>query len=242
MAAYVKARRCASSATARPGPTIFIGTCARIADQEPQGRDRGHDHRLFDQWLVEPQFRAGDPAALQQQGQATSTGAMPATLTQVMTGQIDIGFAVPPIGFQQLEDGRIGSSRAPAKCPEARTRPCAPRLPAARLAKDPELMARFIRGYADTIDWMYSSDPKVLEIYEDFSRSRRDLRRGREPISTRRTCSIRIASRPRRGHGRGGRRQVPPGAAHQGAARRFVPRAAAEQVKLVGNVRRSSPA
>ena len=37
----------------------------------------------------------------------TSTGAMPATLTQVMTGQIDVGFAVPPMGFQQLEDGRI---------------------------------------------------------------------------------------------------------------------------------------
>ena len=37
----------------------------------------------------------------------TATGAMPATLTQVMTGQIDIGFAVPPMGLQQLEDGKI---------------------------------------------------------------------------------------------------------------------------------------
>ena len=31
---------------------------------------------------------------------------------------------------------------------------------AARLAKDPELMARFIRGYADTIDWMVFVRPE----------------------------------------------------------------------------------
>ena len=102
---------------------------------------------------------------------ATSTGAMPATLTQVMTGQIDIGFAVPPIGFQQLEDGRIRIIARASEVPGSQDQTVRTTIAhAARLAKDPELMARFIRGYADTIDWMYSSDPKVLEIYEDFSK------------------------------------------------------------------------
>jgi NitT/TauT family transport system substrate-binding protein len=102
---------------------------------------------------------------------ATSTGAMPATLTQVMTGQIDIGFAVPPIGFQQLEDGRIRIIARASEVPGSQDQTVRTTIAhAARLAKDPELMARFIRGYADTIDWMYSSDPKVLEIYEEFSK------------------------------------------------------------------------
>ena len=59
----------------------------------------------------------------------TSTGAMPATLTQVMTGQIDIGFRFRRSDFNGSRTGGSGSSRAPAKCPEVRTRPSAPRSP-----------------------------------------------------------------------------------------------------------------
>src|SRR5260370_20767442 len=36
-----------------------------------------------------------------------STGNMPATFTQTMTGQIDVGFASAPFGIDALEDGRI---------------------------------------------------------------------------------------------------------------------------------------
>src|SRR5207302_10516292 len=36
-----------------------------------------------------------------------STGGLPATLTQVMTGQIDIGWAVPPFALRELQEGRI---------------------------------------------------------------------------------------------------------------------------------------
>jgi NitT/TauT family transport system substrate-binding protein len=102
----------------------------------------------------------------------TSTGAMPATLTQVMTGQIDIGFAVPPMGFQQLEEGRIRIIARASEVPGSQDQTVRTTIAhAAKLAKDPAVMARFIRGYADTTDWMYSSDPKVLEIYEDFSKT-----------------------------------------------------------------------
>ena len=36
-----------------------------------------------------------------------ATGGLPGTRTQVMTGQIDIGWAVPPFGLQDLADGKI---------------------------------------------------------------------------------------------------------------------------------------
>jgi NitT/TauT family transport system substrate-binding protein len=102
----------------------------------------------------------------------TSTGAMPATLTQVMTGQIDIGFAVPPMGFPQLEEGKIRIIGRASEVPGSQDQTVRTTIVhAAKLAKDPEVIARFIRAYAETIDWMYSSDPKVLEIYEDFSKT-----------------------------------------------------------------------
>src|SRR6516225_2337756 len=36
-----------------------------------------------------------------------ATGGAPATLTQVMSGQIDVGWSVPPFVLQQLADGRL---------------------------------------------------------------------------------------------------------------------------------------
>jgi len=101
----------------------------------------------------------------------TSTGAMPATLTQVMTGQIDIGFAVPPIGFQQLEDGKIRIIARASEVPGSQDQTVRTiTVHAAKLAANRELMARFIAAYADCVDWMYSSDPRVLSIYEEYAK------------------------------------------------------------------------
>jgi len=102
---------------------------------------------------------------------ATSTGAMPATLTQVMTGQIDIGFAVPPIGFQQLEEGRIRIIARASEVPGSQDQTVRTIVAhAGKLAANRELMTRFIAAYADIIDWMYSDDPRVLTFYEDYAK------------------------------------------------------------------------
>src|SRR5579871_3964189 len=37
----------------------------------------------------------------------TATGSVPATFTQVMSGQVDIGFSTPPFGLDALEKGQI---------------------------------------------------------------------------------------------------------------------------------------
>jgi len=36
-----------------------------------------------------------------------STGGMPATLTAVMSGQVDIGWAAPPFGLREVDEGKI---------------------------------------------------------------------------------------------------------------------------------------
>ena len=102
----------------------------------------------------------------------TSTGNQIATLTQVMSGQIDIGNAVPPVGFQQLEDGQIRILARASDVPE--TRDQSVRLMvvnAGKLAANPALFARFVKAFAESVDWMYSADPKVLEYYQELSRT-----------------------------------------------------------------------
>ena len=37
----------------------------------------------------------------------TATGGPPATLTAVMSGQIDIGWAAPPFGLKEIKEGKI---------------------------------------------------------------------------------------------------------------------------------------
>ena len=102
----------------------------------------------------------------------TSTGAMPGTLTQVMSGQIDIGFAVPPVGLQQLEDGKIRIIGRASDVPGSQDQTVRTMVANAnKLAQDPNLMKRFVAAYAESIDWMYSSDPKVAQYYEELSKT-----------------------------------------------------------------------
>src|SRR6476659_7215183 len=41
------------------------------------------------------------------QAKLVATGTVPATFTQVMTGQVDIGFSTPPFGLAEEEQGKI---------------------------------------------------------------------------------------------------------------------------------------
>jgi len=99
----------------------------------------------------------------------TATGTQPATLTQVMSGQIDIGWAAPPFGLQQLDEGKIriiasGNDAAVFKGQTVRllvtnVQTLQTRKPA---------IERFMKAYRETIDWLYSDDPAALKTYADF--------------------------------------------------------------------------
>jgi NitT/TauT family transport system substrate-binding protein len=99
----------------------------------------------------------------------TATGGPPGTLTQVMSGQIDIGWAAPPFGLAQLDDGKIrviasGNDAAAFKGQTVRLLvTTAPTLSAKK-----DAINRFMKAYRETIDFMYSSDPKALQIYSEF--------------------------------------------------------------------------
>lgn len=98
-----------------------------------------------------------------------ATGAHPATLTMTMSGQIDIGRGAAPFGLDLVEQGRI---RVIARGAEVASRAgqtvriCIANQQTLENRRD--VISRFMQGYRDTLDWMYS-DPAALKTYEEFS-------------------------------------------------------------------------
>ncbi len=100
---------------------------------------------------------------------AEKTGSPPATLTAVMSGQIDIGWAAPPFGLKQIEEGQIRIVGRGSDVPSTRNQTVRLLIANAnKLAKDKAVITRYMDAYRETLDFMYS-DPKALALYKDFA-------------------------------------------------------------------------
>ena len=97
-----------------------------------------------------------------------ATGSPSSTLTQVMSGQVDVGWSAPPFGLDQLDDGKI---RIVARGNDADVfKGQTVRLLLANaksLETKKPLFERFMKAYRETIDYMYA-DPAALKVYADF--------------------------------------------------------------------------
>jgi NitT/TauT family transport system substrate-binding protein len=99
----------------------------------------------------------------------TPTGNPSATLTAVMTGQIDVGWASPPFGLKEMDQGQI---RLVAKATDAEIvrgqtiRTIVANAQALETRK--EAIVRFIEAYRETIDYMYSDNPQAITDYAEF--------------------------------------------------------------------------
>ena len=97
----------------------------------------------------------------------TSTGGMPATLTQVMSGQINIGWAAPPFGLKEVEEGKIRVIASGNDVPSLRAQTIRVEVVNANVLKNrKDAVLRFARAYRETLDWMYS-DPAAIQMYAD---------------------------------------------------------------------------
>jgi ABC-type nitrate/sulfonate/bicarbonate transport system substrate-binding protein len=98
-----------------------------------------------------------------------ATGGTAATFTQVMSGQIDIGWSSPPFGVAAAQDGKIRIIARGNELPHFRDQTI--RLIVANegwLAANRDTAARFVQAYRDTLEWMYA-DPAALAAYAAFS-------------------------------------------------------------------------
>ena len=99
------------------------------------------------------------------------TGGTAATFTQVMSGQVDVGWSSPPFGIGPAREGKICIIARGNELPYFREQTI--RLIVANagyLAKNKDVAARFIQAYRDTLEWMYG-DPAGLKAYAAFAKT-----------------------------------------------------------------------
>jgi NitT/TauT family transport system substrate-binding protein len=97
-----------------------------------------------------------------------ATGSPSSTLTQVMSGQVDVGWSAPPFGLDQLDKGDIrviatGNDASAFKGQTVRLLV----TNAATLQGRKDAITRFMRAYRETIDWMYA-DPAAIKTYAEW--------------------------------------------------------------------------
>ena len=92
----------------------------------------------------------------------TATGSPPATLTAVMSGQIDIGWAAPPFGLKEIKDGKIRIIARGSDVPSLRGQTVRVLIANANVVKErKDAVTRFMQAYREAADWMYASPDAV---------------------------------------------------------------------------------
>jgi len=103
------------------------------------------------------------------QARLVATGNVPATFTQVMSGQVDIGFSTPPFGLDALAEGKSRLVALANDLPSVRNQTVRVTIAnATDLARRRAVYERFIKAYREAIDWMYS-DPRAVEAFAKYA-------------------------------------------------------------------------
>jgi ABC-type nitrate/sulfonate/bicarbonate transport system substrate-binding protein len=98
----------------------------------------------------------------------TATGSPSANLTAVMSGQIDVGWAAPPFGLDQLDKKEIrilatGNDADVFKGQTVRLNI----VNSEYLKANKDVVARYMKAYRETVDCMYK-DEKCLQAYAEW--------------------------------------------------------------------------
>jgi NitT/TauT family transport system substrate-binding protein len=100
-----------------------------------------------------------------------ATGSPPATLTAVMTGQVDVGWAAPPFGLKEMDEGKINLVARATDASIVRDQTIRVlAVNAETLAKKRDALIRYMRAYRETLDYMYSSD-QAIKDYAEFTKT-----------------------------------------------------------------------
>jgi len=100
-----------------------------------------------------------------------ATGNPSATLTAVMTDQVDVGWASPPFGLKEMEEGKIHLVARATDAALVRGQTIRVLVAnAGALAKRKDIIDRFMRAYRESIEYIYSSDPQVIKDYAEFAK------------------------------------------------------------------------
>ena len=100
----------------------------------------------------------------------TPTGNAAATMTATMSGQVDMGWAGAPFGVAELEAGKTRLIMKSSDAPDFDKQTSRVIIAnATELKARPEVFVRFMRGYRDSLRWVYST-PEGLNAYANFAK------------------------------------------------------------------------
>jgi NitT/TauT family transport system substrate-binding protein len=95
-----------------------------------------------------------------------ATGSPAATLTAVMTGQVDIGWASPPFGLKEIEEGKIRIIFRGNDIRAVRDQTIRVIVTNANaLATKRDALQKFMDGRREAVDLMYSDNPQPLQEF-----------------------------------------------------------------------------
>jgi len=98
-----------------------------------------------------------------------STGAAALTMTQAMSGQIDVGWASPPFGLDALSEAKIRLIARGSDAPSTRDQTVRVHIVNAdALSKRGDAMNRFVAAYRETYEWLYANSMGV-KIYAQYA-------------------------------------------------------------------------
>ena len=99
----------------------------------------------------------------------TQTGAAPATYTQVMSGQIDVGWAGAPFGVDAVEQGKTRIVARASDDPVLNRQTIRIIIAnATELDGRRDVFVRFMRAYREALDWVYST-PDGVRAYAEWA-------------------------------------------------------------------------
>ena len=99
----------------------------------------------------------------------TPTGNAAATFTATTSGQVDVGWAGAPFAIDALEEGKIRLVMKSSDAPDFDKQTARVIIANATILKaHPYRFVRYMRGYRDTLDWIYNT-PEGFKAYAAFS-------------------------------------------------------------------------
>ena len=104
-----------------------------------------------------------------------ATGGLPGTLTSTMTGQIDIGWAVPPFALRELQENKIRIIARAREATELKDQTIRVNIANADALKTKRAaITRLMQVYDKAIDWSYAN-PKAIDYFAEFAKVPREI-------------------------------------------------------------------
>ena len=92
------------------------------------------------------------------------------TLTQAMSGQVDVGWASPPFGLDALDEGKVRLIARGSDAPSTHGQTVRVHIVNANaLAQRRDVIERFVAAYSEAYEWLYDN-PDGVRIYADYGK------------------------------------------------------------------------